>query len=55
MLSVRGSSVLVADHPDPVELDVAISVISVAELHLGVLVAPDDVRHLDGLIDIVSR
>lgn len=41
MLSVLDTSVLIAAHPTAVEGDIAISVVSVAELQFGVLVAPD--------------
>lgn len=44
VLSVLDTSVLIADHLDPVEGEIAISVVSVAELQFGVLVATDDER-----------
>ena len=44
MLSVLDTSVLIAEHPAPVEGEIAISVVSVAELQFGVLVAPDEER-----------
>jgi predicted nucleic acid-binding protein len=44
MLSVLDTSVLIAEAVAPVEGDIAISVVSVAELQFGVLVAPDDDR-----------
>lgn len=44
MLSVLDTSILIAEHPAPVDGDIAISVVSVAELQFGVLVAPDDAR-----------
>lgn len=49
MLSVLDTSVLIAEHPVPVEGDIAISVISLAELQFGVLVAPDDQRRANRL------
>lgn len=42
MLSILDTSILIGEHPDPVEGDIAISVVSVAELQFGVLVAADD-------------
>lgn len=44
MLSILDTSVLIAEHSAPVEGDIAISVVSVAVLQSGVLVAPDDER-----------
>lgn len=44
VLSILDTSVLIADHLDPVEGELAISVVSIAELQFGVLVAPDDER-----------
>ena len=44
MLSVLDTSVLIAEAAGPVEGDVAISIVSIAELQFGVLVAPDDDR-----------
>lgn len=44
VLSVLDTSVLIADYLDPVEGQIAISVVSIAELQFGVLVAPDDER-----------
>jgi predicted nucleic acid-binding protein len=44
MLSILDTSMLIAEHPAPIEGDIAISVISIAELQFGVLVAPDEVR-----------
>ena len=44
MLSVLDTSVLIAEAPGPVEGDVAISIVSIAEVQFGVLVAPDDDR-----------
>lgn len=44
VLSVLDTSVLIAPHLDPLEGDIAISVVSIAELQFGVLVAPDDER-----------
>ena len=44
MLSVLDTSVLIAASAVPVEGDIAISMVSIAELQFGVLVAPDDDR-----------
>lgn len=44
VLSVLDTSVLIADRPAPVEGVIAISIVSIAELQFGVLVAPDDER-----------
>jgi hypothetical protein len=44
MLSVLDTSILIAEHPAAVEGDIAISVVSVAELQFGVLVATDHER-----------
>ncbi|MDO8306923.1 MAG: PIN domain-containing protein [Actinomycetota bacterium] len=44
MLSVLDTSILIAEAPGPVEGDIAISIVSIAELQFGVLVAPDDDR-----------
>ena len=44
MLSVLDTSILIAVAADPVEGDIAISIVSIAELQFGVLVAPDDER-----------
>lgn len=44
MLSVLDTSILIAETPGPVEGDIAISIVSIAELQFGVLVAPDDDR-----------
>lgn len=44
MLSILDTSLLIAESPKPVEGDIGISVISLAELQFGVLVAPDDER-----------
>jgi len=44
MLSVLDTSILIAEAADPVEGDIAISIVSRAELQFGVLVAPDDER-----------
>lgn len=43
-LSILDTSVLIAEHPAAIEGDLGISVVSVAELQFGVLVAPDDER-----------
>lgn len=44
MLSILDTSILIAEHPEPVAGEIAISVVSVAELQFGVLVAPDHER-----------
>ena len=44
MLSVLDTSILIAESPARVDGDIAISVVSIAELQFGVLVAPDDER-----------
>ncbi|MEZ5240088.1 MAG: PIN domain-containing protein [Microthrixaceae bacterium] len=44
MLSVLDTSVLISQAPEPVEGEIAISVVSIAELQFGVLVAPDHER-----------
>ena len=44
MLSVLDTSILIAEAADPVEGDIAISIVSIAELQFGVLIAPDDDR-----------
>jgi predicted nucleic acid-binding protein len=44
MLSVLDTSILIADSPGRIDGDIAISVISIAELQFGVLVAPDEER-----------
>jgi len=36
------TSVLIADVPPPEDIEAAISVVSITELHFGLLVAPDD-------------
>jgi predicted nucleic acid-binding protein len=43
-LSILDTSVLIGERPVPVDGELAISVVSVAELQFGVLVAPDDER-----------
>lgn len=58
MLSVLDTSVLIAESPAPVEGEIAISVVSVAELQFGVLVAPNDERRalrLSRLSAVVSN
>ena len=42
MLSILDTSVLIAESPARVEGEIAISVVSIAELQFGVLVAPSD-------------
>jgi predicted nucleic acid-binding protein len=44
MLSVLDTSILIAEAAVPVEGDIAISIVSIAELQFGVLIAPDDDR-----------
>jgi len=44
MLSVLDTSILIAERPTPIEGDIAISIVSVAELQSGVLVATDSDR-----------
>ena len=44
MLSVLDTSILIAEAAVPVEGGIAISIVSIAELQFGVLVAPDDDR-----------
>jgi predicted nucleic acid-binding protein len=44
MLSVLDTSILIAEAPVPVDGDIAISVVSIAELQFGVLVATEDER-----------
>lgn len=44
MLSVLDTSVLIAEHVPAIDGNLAISVVSIAELQFGVLAAPDDVR-----------
>ncbi len=44
MLSVLDTSILIAEAVVPIEGDIAISIVSIAELQFGVLVAPDDER-----------
>ena len=43
-LSILDTSVLIAERPAAIEGDLGISVVSIAELQFGVLVAPDDER-----------
>ena len=42
MLSILDTSVLIAERPSPIEGDIGVSVVSIAELQFGVLVAADD-------------
>lgn len=42
MRAVLDTSVLIAQEPLPVDVEAAISVVSIAELHFGLLVARDD-------------
>ena len=44
MLSVLDTSILIAEAAVPVEGDIAISIVSIAELQFGVLIAPGDDR-----------
>jgi predicted nucleic acid-binding protein len=46
---VLDTSVLVGPDPGPIEGDIAISAISLAELHFGVLVAADDAARAERL------
>lgn len=48
MLSILDTSVLIAVHAAPVEGDIAISVVSIAELQFGVLAAGDDESRAHG-------
>ena len=43
-MSILDTSVLIAEHPAPVDGEIAISIVSIAELQFGVLVVPDDER-----------
>ena len=54
MKSVLDTSVLIADSLNPIEGDIAISMISIAELQFGVLVAPDDERRATRLARLSS-
>ena len=49
MKSVLDTSVLIADSLEPIDGDIAISMVSIAELQFGVLVAPDDERRASRL------
>ncbi|HXY44207.1 MAG TPA: PIN domain-containing protein [Acidimicrobiales bacterium] len=42
MRALLDTSVLIADVPPPEDIEAAISVVSITELHFGLLVAPDD-------------
>ena len=42
MLSILDTSVLIAERPSPIEGNIGVSVVSIAELQFGVLVASDD-------------
>lgn len=42
MRALLDTSVLIADEPPPEDVESAISVVSITELHFGLLVAPDD-------------
>ena len=44
MLSILDTSVLIAERPQAVDGEIAISIVSIAELQFGVLVAPDEQR-----------
>lgn len=44
MLSVLDTSILIAEHVVAIDGEIAISVVSVAELQFGVLAAPDDLK-----------
>jgi predicted nucleic acid-binding protein len=54
VLSVLDTSILIAEHPAPIEGEIAISVVSIAELHFGVLVAQDDDRRAHRLARLSS-
>jgi predicted nucleic acid-binding protein len=54
MKSVLDTSVLIADSLNPIDGDIAISMISIAELQFGVLVAPDDERRATRLARLSS-
>ena len=54
MKSVLDTSVLIANSLNPIEGDIAISMISIAELQFGVLVAPDDERRATRLARLSS-
>ncbi len=49
MLSVLDTSILIAKHVAPIDGEIAISVVSVAELQFGVLAAPDDLKRAQRL------
>lgn len=42
MLSILDTSVLIAERPAPIDGDIGVSVVSIAELQFGVLVVADD-------------
>lgn len=54
MLSVLDTSILIVERPKPVAGEVAISIVSVAELEFGVLIAPDDERRAHRLARLSS-
>jgi predicted nucleic acid-binding protein len=54
MLSVLDTSILIAQHPTPIAGEIAISVVSIAELQFGVLVAPDGDRRAQRLARLSS-
>ena len=54
MKSVLDTSVLIANSLNPIDGDIAISMISIAELQFGVLVAPDDERRATRLARLSS-
>jgi predicted nucleic acid-binding protein len=54
MKSVLDTSVLIAYSLNPIDGDIAISMISIAELQFGVLVAPDDERRATRLARLSS-
>ena len=54
VLSILDTSILVAEHPAPIEGQIAISVMSIAELQFGVLVAPDYNRRAHRLARLSS-
>jgi len=54
MLSVLDTSILISESPSRIEGDIAISIVSIAELQFGVLVAPSDERRAHRLARLSS-
>jgi len=54
VLSILDTSILIAEHPAPVEGEIAVSVVSIAELQFGVLVASNDDRRAQRLARLSS-